>query len=139
VGEKLSIDNFDNSCAADNGSLNQQPGGYTDGSSDGTPGGITPPTGSVGPAELTRLNTPSAVAADGSGNVFIADSLNYRIVKVDKDGNAFVIAGGGTTWGDNKAALSVALLMPRGVAVDKDGNVYTTEALGIVRKLTPQK
>src|SRR5262249_29641087 len=47
-------------------------GGATDGSSDGTPGGITPPTGSIGPAELTRLNTPSAVAADGSGNVFIA-------------------------------------------------------------------
>jgi DNA-binding beta-propeller fold protein YncE len=114
-------------------------GGYTDNSSDGTPTGITPPTGSIGPAELTRINTPSAVAADASGNVFIADSLNYRILKVDKDGNAFVIAGGGTTWGDNKAALSVALLMPRGVAVDKDGNVYTTEALGIIRKLTPQK
>ncbi len=35
VGQKLVIDNFDNSCVADNGSLNQQPGGYTDGS--GTP------------------------------------------------------------------------------------------------------
>jgi len=35
VGQKLSIDNFDDSCAADNGSLNQQPGGYKDGS--GTP------------------------------------------------------------------------------------------------------
>ena len=35
VGEKLATDNFDNSCVADNGSLNQQPGGYTDGS--GTP------------------------------------------------------------------------------------------------------
>jgi hypothetical protein len=35
VGEKLATDNFDSSCAADNGSLNGQPGGYTDGS--GTP------------------------------------------------------------------------------------------------------
>ena len=114
-------------------------GGYTDASSDGAATGITPPAGSIGPAEATRLNTPSAVAADGSGNVFIADSLNYRIVKVDKDGNAYVIAGTGTTWGDNKAALTVALIMPRGIAVDTNGNVYTTEPMGIVRKLTPQK
>jgi hypothetical protein len=35
VGQKLVTDNFDLSCAADNGPLNQQPGGYTDGS--GTP------------------------------------------------------------------------------------------------------
>jgi len=35
VGQKLSIDNYDGSCVADNGSLNGQPGGYTDGS--GTP------------------------------------------------------------------------------------------------------
>jgi hypothetical protein len=31
VGEKLSVDNSDNSCAADNGPLNQQPGGYQNG------------------------------------------------------------------------------------------------------------
>ena len=35
VGQKLAVDNFDGSCVADNGSLNGQPGGYTDGS--GTP------------------------------------------------------------------------------------------------------
>jgi predicted AlkP superfamily pyrophosphatase or phosphodiesterase len=35
VGQKLSSDNFDDSCVADNGSLNKQPGGYKDGS--GTP------------------------------------------------------------------------------------------------------
>jgi len=35
VGQKLAVDNFDGSCAADNGSLNGQPGGYKDGS--GTP------------------------------------------------------------------------------------------------------
>jgi hypothetical protein len=38
VGQKLVTDNFDNSCAADKGSLNQQAGGYTDGS--GTPSNV---------------------------------------------------------------------------------------------------
>jgi DNA-binding beta-propeller fold protein YncE len=113
-------------------------GGYTDGGSDGAPASLTVPAGSIGPGELTRLNTPSAVAADAAGNVFIADSLNYRALRVDEDGNVYVISGQGATWGDNKAATAVSLIMPRGVAVDNNGNVYVTEALGIVRKLTPQ-
>jgi len=96
-------------------------------------------SGDGGPATGAQLNYPWDVAVDGAGNVFIADSLNYRILRVDKDLNVYVIAGGGTTWGDGVAALNVALIMPRGVAVDKDGNVYFTEPMGIIRKLTPQK
>ena len=88
---------------------------------------------------LTRLNTPSGLAIDSSGNLYIADSLNYRVLKIDPSGQAYVIAGGGTTWGDNKAATSVVLTMPRGITVDANGAVYVTEAFGIVRKLTPSK
>ena len=94
--------------------------------------------------------------SDGAGNVYIADSNNYRVVKVDANGFAYVIAGrSGLTcgtgqtpaanlcspaafaWGDNTDATAVALTMPRGIVVDGSGNVYITEALGLIRKLSP--
>jgi len=128
-------------------------GGYTDNSSDSLPTGATAPAGSFGPAEVTRLNFPTSVAVDSKGNVFIADSGNHRVVKVDTAGFAYVVAGVSPftcsatvtancspatfSWGDNKSATSVVLLQPRTVAVDASDNVYVTDQIGIIRKLTP--
>ena len=41
------------------------------------------------------------------------------------------------TWGDNKSATSVVLLNPKTVAVDASDNIYVTDTVGIIRKLTP--
>src|SRR5262249_36859399 len=88
--------------------------------------------------------------------VYVADTLNYRVVKVDTAGLAYVIAGAAPTtcsstqtpaanlcspasfaWGDNTDATAVVLTMPKGVAADASGNVYVAEGLGIIRKLAP--
>ncbi|MBI3951475.1 MAG: hypothetical protein HY314_13570 [Acidobacteria bacterium] len=49
--------------------------------------------GDVGPATLARLNEPSDVAVDFSGNVFIADTKNNRIRWVDTNGIIRTIVG----------------------------------------------
>src|SRR5262249_8180211 len=45
------------------------------------------------PATSAMLNNPSGIVVDAAGNVFIADSQNYRIRKVGQNGNIVTIAG----------------------------------------------
>ncbi len=82
-----------------------------------------------GPATQARLTTPSGVAVDGSGNVYIADTDNHRIRKVDADGNISTVAGDGTAGfdGDGAAADAAQLNFPTGVAVDGSGNLYIAD------------
>src|ERR1700730_8071099 len=74
--------------------------------------------GDGGPAIDACLRAPYAVAVDGSGNVFIADSGISRIRKVTASTKKITtVAGGGSTLGDNSPATKAALAYPWGVAV----------------------
>ena len=46
-------------------------------------------------ATAAKLNTPRGVITDGDGNIYIADSLNQRVRKVDAQGKISTIAGNG--------------------------------------------
>ena len=83
-------------------------------------------TGDGVAATAAGLRVPSGVAVDGSGNLYIADTLNHRIRKVDSSGNISTVAGTGTFGfsGDGGAAVAARLRTPRGVALDGSGNLY---------------
>nr|WP_255479304.1 cell wall-binding repeat-containing protein [Quadrisphaera sp. RL12-1S] len=82
----------------------------------------------AGAATSSTLNQPYGVGVDGAGNVYIADTFNHRIEKVDTSGQLSVIAGAGTTGAATAgAATSSALSYPQGVAVDGAGNVYIAD------------
>ena len=76
------------------------------------------------------LNSPSGVAVDSAGNVYIADTYNQRIREVVAESGAIeTVAGNGTSGfnGDGAAATSAELNSPSGVAVDSTGNIYIAD------------
>ena len=97
-------------------------------------------SGDGGPATNARLNQPSGIAVDETGNIYIADDVNNVIRKVTTAGIIYNFAGDGTAGyqGDAGLATNAKLNAPKGVAVDHLGNVYIADANNnVVRKVTP--
>lgn len=80
-------------------------------------------------ATLARVNSPQGVAVDGSGNVYIADTSNNRIRKINTSGTISTVAGNGTGGylADNVMATTTRINAPRGVALDNSGNFYIAD------------
>ena len=96
--------------------------------------------GDGGPAVAAYLNSPRGVAPDGAGNLYIADSSNNRIRKVDAAGVISTVAGDGTQGfgGDGGPAATAQLDFPQDVALDGDGNLYIADSGNDrIRRLTP--
>ena len=78
-----------------------------------------------------EINDPEDVALDGDGNLYIADTGNNVIRKVDRNGNISTVAGdverGGEFFGDGGPATSAGLSSPGGIATDIAGNLYIAD------------
>lgn len=92
--------------------------------------GVAGFAGDGGPAAQALLNQPYGLAADSSGNLYIADLGNARVRKISVDGSIQTVAGGGViAAGGNTAvaALNVQFLEPRNVAIDAGGTLYISD------------
>ncbi|MEY3221014.1 MAG: hypothetical protein RIT27_2371 [Pseudomonadota bacterium] len=83
-------------------------------------------SGDGGFAALAQLNQPTSVRINAVGEIFIADSGNHCVRKIDSSGIIRTIAGRGVSGfaGDNALAINALLNYPRGISFDHDGNVY---------------
>ncbi len=98
-------------------------------------------SGDGGQAISAGLADPSGVAVDGFGQIFIADTANYRIRRVDAAGTIQTIAGNGHTsfLGDGGPGWGASLLEPYGLATDSSGSVYIADMNNIrIRKVDAQ-
>jgi len=103
----------------------------------GTPGFA----GDNGPAAAASLNQPIGLAADSAGNLYIADSGNSRIRRVDAaSGIITTVAGNGTFAfsGDGGAATAASLNRPYGVRAAASGEIFIADFLnGRIRRIGP--
>ena len=87
-------------------------------------------SGDGGAATLAMLRSPRSVAVDGAGNIFIADSSNHRIMKVNgATGIITTLAGDGYYgyFGDGGVATRAEFNGPVGVVLDGAGNIYIAD------------
>jgi sugar lactone lactonase YvrE len=83
-----------------------------------------------GPATSSSLSWPFSVAVDQIGNLYIADTYNSCIRRVDTIGALTTIAGscGAPGYsGDGDAATRAQLNLPHGIALDAAGNIYVAD------------
>jgi sugar lactone lactonase YvrE len=82
--------------------------------------------GDGGPALSAELSGPGGVALDAAGNLYVADSGNNRVRKVDTAGIIRTFAGNGLPgdMGDGGPATSARLSAPTTLAFDGQGNLY---------------
>lgn len=97
--------------------------------------------GDGGPATKAILHHAQGAALDVHGNLYIADTINHRIRRIDgTTGIIETIAGTGLNGfsGDGGPALSAQLSFPVSIAVDHNGTVYVADENNQrIRVLTP--
>jgi len=93
--------------------------------------------GDGGPATSAQLNGPAGFAVDAAGDLFISDSFNHRVRKVDPGGTITTYVGNGTvgTGGDGGPAANAQLVSPGGLVIDGTGNLFIAD--GSIREVTP--
>jgi sugar lactone lactonase YvrE len=97
--------------------------------------------GAAEPATGAFLNHAGAVALDAEGNLYISDTINHQVRRVDSStGLIYTIAGNGVSGfsGDGGSAVGAEISFPAGIAVEASGKVYfADESNNRIRVLTP--
>ncbi|MBI4658526.1 MAG: immunoglobulin domain-containing protein [Verrucomicrobia bacterium] len=105
-----------------------------------TVAGLAGNPGSVdGPGSVARFRSPSGVAADGAGNVYVADGGNHTIRKITLGGAVSTLAGSAGVNGiTDGPGIAARFDLPSDVSLDGAGNVFVADLNNNrIRKLTP--
>ncbi|MEB3196762.1 MAG: NHL repeat-containing protein [Candidatus Sericytochromatia bacterium] len=91
-----------------------------------------------GPAHLAKFNSPSGVAVDASGTLYVADGENHCVRRLSTAGTVSTVAGDGTAGFADAVSTAARFNSPYQLALDASGVIYVTEIGGRrVRKVQP--
>jgi gliding motility-associated-like protein len=95
------------------------------------------PGATDGNGTLALFNEPWAVACDAVGNVYVADTKNYKIRKINSVGDVTTVAGTGIFGVTNGASSIAQFGFPTGIAVNNDGSkIYVCDRMtNTIRKI----
>lgn len=96
-------------------------------------------TGNIdGIATVAKFGSPTGIAIDSNGNLFVTERANHKVRKVFPDGSAITFAGNGTSGSTDGNGTSAQFYQPSGITIDGNDNVYVVENFGQrIRKITP--
>jgi len=91
--------------------------------------GVLGYAGDGGLATAAQLNSPNGLAFDAAGNLYISDTSNGRVRKVDASGIITTVAGNGTFAysGDGHAATAASMNFPWGITASPTGDLYIAD------------
>ena len=92
-----------------------------------------------GTGTAAKFNSPQALVADSSGNVYVADRGNNRIRKITSAGVVTTFAGSATLGTANGTGTAATFSRPSAITIDSSGNLYVIDAFAAtqIRKITP--
>lgn len=87
-------------------------------------------SGDGGSAMEAQLDSPRGIAFDDAGNLFVADTGNHRIRRIDPSGVITTVIGNGDPAfsGDGGPALDASLHAPTGVSIAEDGSLLVADS-----------
>lgn len=97
--------------------------------------GVAGYSGDYGPGVSAALRFPEGIAVDKQGRLYIADTANHRLRRLDPDGMIVTVAGTGFSGstGDGGPALSARLSRPGHLALGKENTIYVATERGVRR------
>ena len=91
-----------------------------------------------GKAYEATFYLPSSIALDSANNIFVSDTYNNLIRKIDIQGNVTTVAGNGKKGDQDGQGRLASFFHPWGIAVGKSGSLYIADTRNHkIRKITP--
>lgn len=82
----------------------------------------------VGTAANARFDRPAGLVIDGAGNVFVSDTWNHRVKKIDTGGMVTLVAGSGTGGALDGSPTAAQFTYPAGLAIDSTGSLLVSSS-----------